>query len=394
MDSRQRTEPARSNIDIMKTMIEIVEAELSKATVGNIEGELFSLQASFPTYAGFPEEDPTYAYKATSDPDTMYHYQAMKQPDADEFRKAMEKEWNDQLQNGNFTLIHRSKVPEGATILPAVGQTKRKRDIKTRGIKKYKARLSIDRSRMKQGVHYDQTYAPVASWNSIRTLLIMSTLHRWHTKQIDYVLAFPQAPVEREIFMQILRGLEVEAGNTRDFVLQLHRNVYGQKQAGRVWNKYLTDILVNKVKFQQSKVDECVFYRGNVIYVLYTDDSILAGPDQHEIEKATEDIKAAGLDITVEGDLQDFLGVNIERTQDGKIHLTQPHLIDSDTRGSEDDGSNKVKIDTGSVIKTTKATHKFPTLRRIIQLPLSDWENELFGEGNKARHSICCSSVC
>jgi hypothetical protein len=62
MDSRQRTEPARSNIDIMKTMIEIMEAELSKATVGNIEGELFSLQASFPTYAGFPEEDPVYAY--------------------------------------------------------------------------------------------------------------------------------------------------------------------------------------------------------------------------------------------------------------------------------------------------------------------------------------------
>jgi hypothetical protein len=53
-----------------------------------------------------------------------------------------------------------------------------------------------------------------------------------------------------------------------------------------VWNKYLTDILVNKVKFQQSKVDECVFYRGNAIYVLYTDDSILAGPDQKEIEKA------------------------------------------------------------------------------------------------------------
>jgi hypothetical protein len=108
--------------------------------------------------------------------------------------------------------------------------------------------------------------------------------------------------------MQIPRGLEVEGGNTRDFVLQLHRNVYGQKQAGRVWNKYLIDILVNKVKSQQSKVDECVFYRGNLIYVLYTDDSILAGPDQNEIEKAIEDIKAAGLDITVEGDLQEFLG--------------------------------------------------------------------------------------
>ena len=58
---------------------------------------------------------------------------------------------------------------------------KRKRDIKTRLIKKYKARLNIDGSRMKHGVHYDQTYAPVANWNSIRTMLIMSALNNWHT---------------------------------------------------------------------------------------------------------------------------------------------------------------------------------------------------------------------
>jgi hypothetical protein len=64
------------------------------------------------------------------------------------------------------------------------------------------------------------------------------------------------------------------------------------------------------------------------VYVLYTDDSILAGPDLHEINKAIEDIKAAKLDITVEGDIQDFLGVNIERKTDGSVHLTQPHLID------------------------------------------------------------------
>jgi hypothetical protein len=128
--------------------------------------------------------------------------------------------------------------------------------------------------------------------------------------------------------MQIPRGFKIDEGNTRDFVLQIHRNIYGQKQAGRVWNKYLTDILVNKVGFKQSEVDECVFYRGKVMYVLYTDDSLLAGPDPTEIDEAIRDIKNANLDITIEGDIQDFLGVNIERRSDGTIHLTQPHLID------------------------------------------------------------------
>ena len=38
--------------------------------------------------------------------------------------------------------------------------------------------------------------------------------------------------------------------------------------------------LVNELGFKQSKVDECVFYRGQTIYVLNTDDSILAGPSK------------------------------------------------------------------------------------------------------------------
>ena len=113
-------------------------------------------------------------------------------------------------------------------------------------------------------------------------------MHGWKTTQIDYVLAFPQAPVERDIYMEIPRGFQLadESLNPRDYVLRLHRNVYGQKQAGRVWNKYLVNKLVNEAGFKQSKVDKCVFYRGSVMYVLYTDDSILAGPNQEEIDDA------------------------------------------------------------------------------------------------------------
>ena len=72
---------------------------------------------------------------------------------------------------------------------------KRKQDIKYRKVKKWKARLNIDGSRTTKGVHYDQTYAPVASWNSIRMILTQTALHGWHANQLDYVLAFPQAPV-------------------------------------------------------------------------------------------------------------------------------------------------------------------------------------------------------
>jgi hypothetical protein len=246
-----------------------------------------------------------------------------------EFIKAMKEEVESQWENGNFTLVKRVDVPEGEIILKAVWQMKRKRDIKTRKVKKWKARLNIDGSKMQEGKHYDLTYAPVARWNSIRLLLSLSALHGWHTVQIDYVLAFPQAPVERELYMEIPKGFEVNEAEKGEYVLKLHRNVYGQKQASRVWNKYLVDKLTNQLGFTQSETDECVFYRGSVMYLLYTDDSILAGPDRKEIDKVIADLKKAKLNITVEGDIQDFLGVNIERKKDGKVILTQPHLIDA-----------------------------------------------------------------
>jgi hypothetical protein len=54
----------------------------------------------------------------------------------------------------------------------------------------------------------------------------------------------------------------------------------------------------------------------------------LAGPDQKEIEQTVQQMKEDGLDITIEGDLTDFLGVNIDQHGDyGMIHLMQPHLI-------------------------------------------------------------------
>ena len=133
--------------------------------------------------------------------------------------------------------------------------------------------------RIRHGQHYDHIYAPVVSWNSIITLLIISALNKWNTRQINFVLAFLQAPVEREIHMGIPKGFQIKYSNTKDYFLKLHRNINGQNQAGQVWYTYITNILVNKVGFKQSKVDKCVFCCWNVMYVLYTDDSILAVPN-------------------------------------------------------------------------------------------------------------------
>ena len=72
-----------------------------------------------------------FSYKASSDPNTMYMHKAMKEPDRKQFTNSMEKEVANKSNNKKFLVIHQSKVPEGATILPTVWKMKRKQDIKT-----------------------------------------------------------------------------------------------------------------------------------------------------------------------------------------------------------------------------------------------------------------------
>ena len=64
------------------------------------------------------------------------------------------------------------------------------------------------------------------------------------------------------------------------------------------------------------------------MYALYIDDSILGAPARHELDEAIMAIKDAKLQITLEGDLADFLGAKIEQKSPNEIIFTQPHLID------------------------------------------------------------------
>jgi hypothetical protein len=70
-----------------------------------------------------------------------------------------------------------------------------------------------------------------------------------------------------------------------------------------------------------------VYIRRNVIFLVYVDDGIFASPDSEAINKAIEEIKELGLDIDDQGDIEDYLGVNVERVGDTFV-LTQPQLID------------------------------------------------------------------
>jgi len=95
-----------------------------------------------------------------------------------------------------------------------------------------------------QGLHYEETYAPVVKWATIRFFISLAILSNWHTRQLDFVLAYTQADIERDLYMKLPAGFTLPdrtiiEQDRKDYVLNLEKNSYGQKQAGRVWYLHL-----------------------------------------------------------------------------------------------------------------------------------------------------------
>ena len=63
------------------------------------------------------------------------------------------------------------------------------------------------------------------------------------------------------------------------------------------------------------------------MYTLRTDYSILEGPYYEDPRDIVADIQASGLDITKEGDIKNFLVVNIDKVESETYYLSQPQLI-------------------------------------------------------------------
>ena len=126
------------------------------------------------------------------------------------------------------------EVPEGMDILPAVWSMKRKRRIATREVYRCKARLNVHGGKQKLGVNFWETYSPVVSWFSIRLFLAIALFNKYHTRQIDFVPAYPRVDVECEMYMEIPREFDYIGSRKTEHTLRLKQNLYGTRQAGRV----------------------------------------------------------------------------------------------------------------------------------------------------------------
>ena len=295
------------------------------------ESYIYDKLKSFVAVFGFPA--------SIADNDTMYLKEAMQQPDRGKFLEAMIKEIEDHTTRGHWRITTRQEMKErGYKHHPimAIWSFKRKRS-PAGEILKYKARLCCHGGQTIKGVHYQESFSPVVAWSTVRMMMTMAIIQGWHARQIDFVLAFPQANVRTDIYMRIPEKFEVQKGkltlnehakppSKQEEVVKLIKNVYGLVDASYTWHLHLKKGLQAE-GFEQSKVDPCLFYKKDFIFILYVDDAICMSPDSGAALKLIEALKKRKYVLTDEGDVSAYLGLQIEHVTKTKVSLKQPAFI-------------------------------------------------------------------
>jgi hypothetical protein len=204
----------------------------------------------------------------------------------------------------------------------------RKPDLTTNEVIKHKARLNLHGGKQVYGMNYFETYAPVVTWFAIRLMILFGIMFYGAPQQVDFVLVYPQAPVEMDIYMELPQGIKPATGNSKDHVLKLLKNIYGQKQVEGLWNSFLVDKLTS-LGFTSLLIDDCVFFRSEIILMVYVDDGIFLGNDDVQLLQAIKEIQDLGLNIKDQSHPADYVGVNIKKHRNGFYEFTQHALNDS-----------------------------------------------------------------
>jgi hypothetical protein len=136
------------------------------------------------------------------------------------------------------------------------------------------------------GLDFEETFAPVASLESIHILLAYVAHHLFKLFQMDVKSTFLNGPIKEEVYVKQTPGFEDD--RYPDHVYKLSKALYGLKQAPRAWYECLRDFLISNA-FMVGKADPTLFTKtcnGDLfVCQIYVDDIIFGSTDQKSCEE-------------------------------------------------------------------------------------------------------------
>lgn len=267
------------------------------------------------------KDEPATGMAAIAEPATRK--QALSGENAAEWMTAENEEYASLMANNTWEL---GIPPEGKKPIPTKWIYKIKRDANG-NVERHKARLVAQGFRQIEGVDYDEVFAPVSKYSTLRTLLALTAFEDWELHQLDFKTAFLNGELEEDVWVKQPPGFEQGLPGT---ACHLKRALYGLKQAPRTWHTRL-DAELQSIGFTASVADPGLYTysesKSPAFIIVYVDDILIAA----ESPSVVTDIKGklmAAFEAHDLGAASHFLGMSIQRDRKARtLKLTQTRYV-------------------------------------------------------------------
>lgn len=256
--------------------------------------------------------------------DPINFHQVMKGSNSQKWIDAMNEEYKSMQDNKVWELV---PLPEGAKPIGCKWIFKTKRDSQG-NVERYKARLVAKGFTQKEGIDFKETFSPVSTKDSFRTIMALVAHFDLELHQMDVKTAFLNGDIDETIYMVQPENFELE--DPKNMVCKLTKSIYGLKQASRQWYHKFHQVIIS-FGFETNTIDNCVYHKFSgsklIFLVLYVDDILLATNDIGMLHE-TKKFLSNNFEMKDLGDASFVLGIQIQRDRShGILGLSQKSYI-------------------------------------------------------------------
>lgn len=191
--------------------------------------------------------------------------------------KAMEDELEQIERNNSWSLVPR---PKDKNVIGTKWVFRNKLNEDCMVIRN-KARLVCKGYSQKEGIDYNETFAPVARIEADRLLLAFAAHKNYKVYQMDVKCAFLNGDLEEEVYIEKPNVFSLT--DNKDMVCRLRKALYGLKQAPRAWYARLVKYIL-KLGYTKGNAENNLYYKVTnddiLVIEVFVDDIIFGGEDE------------------------------------------------------------------------------------------------------------------
>ncbi|MBW0540391.1 hypothetical protein O181_080106 [Austropuccinia psidii MF-1] len=271
--------------------------------------------------------------------DVITYNQALSNPNEEKAWQAAMKQEYDSLMNHNTGDL----VPyptNGSKVIGGMWRLTRKRN-EFGEVYRFKARWVVLGNHQEHMLHYYDTWASVGRNETFKLMLILVVNQEYIPYQFDIETAFLHGEMDAVVYVKQVKGFEVPG--KEGWVWRLNKSLYGTKQAPRMWQLKLVQVL-RDLGMTSTRADDSLYSNTEKTMFLHVhvDDGFLIGKSEKEILCFLK-LLYAKLKLKYQRNPTQHLGYHLMWLPDGSVQLSQRDLIVRLLKDTDMENSRSVK---------------------------------------------------